>query len=98
MVPRGFITKFLNTCAQYNIPLYIISAGISSMSLNLSYLIHLDIIASVLNQYVNFKEYPNIHLYGNEMHFDKEGKLESFNRPYVHSYSKDMVRSNFRIK
>ena len=43
---------------------------------------------SILDHYVDFKQYPNFNLYANEMSFSAENELVSFNKPHIHGYSK----------
>jgi len=51
----------------------------------------LDIIATILSKYINFENYPNFHLYSNEMNFDESNRLASFKGPYLHYTDKGEV-------
>jgi len=79
IVPRDQLDTFLQLGSKYQIPFYTVSAGIS------------NIIATVLDHYVNLNEYPNFHIYANEMIFSDKGKLTEFSKPYIHSFTKDDI-------
>jgi len=72
IIPRSGFDTFLHLCYKYDIPFYLISAGVS------------NVIASILSKYINFENYPNFHLYSNEMVFDEKDILTSFKGPYLH--------------
>lgn len=78
-VPRPKLDVFLEMSYKYNVPLYIISAGLS------------NIIVSMLDHYVNLNDYEDFYVYGNEMIFDDEGYLRDFSKPHVHSYLKNQI-------
>ena len=48
-------------------------------------------IASILSKFVDFENYPDFHLYSNEINFDEKGYLSSFKQPYLHFTDKGEV-------
>ena len=46
---------------------------------------------------MSFEKYPQLKIFGNEMNFDQNDKLDAFTFPVVHSHSKHHVLSKNRI-
>lgn len=74
----GFDT-FFKLCSQYQIPLYIISGGSS------------NVVASILANYIDFTQYPGLHVYSNEMIFNEKGEFLQFKEPHVHAIGKESI-------
>jgi len=79
VIPRAQLDTFLGLCKDYHIPIYTISAGIS------------NIIAAILDNYVDLNKYPNFHIYANEMLFNEKGDLYNFSVPHIHTFTKDDI-------
>lgn len=84
LVPRPSFDTFLQLCNKYQIPFYLISAGIS------------NVIGSILSKFMDFENYPDFHLYSNEINFDENGFLSSFKDPYLHFSDKGEIFSKNR--
>ena len=101
MVPRPSFDTFLQLCNKYQIPFYLISAGISSKfsirdEMGINFI--LDVIGSILSKFMDFENYPDFHLYSNEINFDEKGFLSSFKDPYLHFSDKGEVFYCFVLK